>query len=233
MKVLFVLTSHSDLGNTNRKTGYYLSEAAHPWKKLQERGIEIDFVSPKGGPCPLDPTSYDLTDPINREFWEDIDVQKKLKNTLAPGGVDANIFEGIHYVGGHGACFDFPSNIPLLQLAARIYEHGGVVSAVCHGPSGLLNIKLMGGTYLVQGKNVACFTNSEEEAVGLVKAIPFSLQDCMKERGAYVHVKPNWTSNVQVDGRLVTGQNPQSSTELGDKLGDLVLEVQARRMVAQ
>ncbi|KAF2076830.1 hypothetical protein CYY_001858 [Polysphondylium violaceum] len=221
MKVLFALTSHGELGKSNRQTGWYLSEAAHPWKALHERGIHVDFVSPRGGACPLDPTSFDLSDPVCKQFWEDPEVQRRLMNTITANQVDANSCQAIHFVGGHGVMWDFPSNIPLANLAARIYEHGGIISSVCHGAAGLLNLKVQ-GNYIVRGKKVACFTNAEEDAVDCTKWVPYSLENCMKERGALVQVGDKWTSNVIVDGRVITGQNPQSATELGKKLVELL-----------
>jgi putative intracellular protease/amidase len=219
-KVLFVLSSHGVKGSTGEPTGWYLSEAAHPWKVLHDHGIEVDFVSPKGGKPPVD--GFDLKDPINKLFWENTDVQKKLENTFTPNQIDPKNYQAIHFVGGHGAMWDFPENTALAKLAADIYENNGLVSAVCHGPAGLVNIKLSNGSYLVAGKKVAAFTNEEEEQVGLTKVVPFLLAEKLKERGA-VHVPAaNWTNNVQIDGRLITGQNPQSAETVGEKIASLL-----------
>lgn len=122
------------------------------------------------------------------------------------------------YVGGHGTVFDFPANTALAEFAAAVYNHGGVVSAVCHGPAGLLDIKLPSGEYLVAGKNLTSFTNDEEEAVGLTDVVPFLLATELEARGAIHHPAPNFTDNVVVDGRLVTGQNPQSARSLGEAI---------------
>eukprot|EP01132_Coremiostelium_polycephalum_P002173 gene2173-2673_t len=221
MKVLFVLSSHNELGNSGKTTGWYLSEASHPWKSLKEVGIEVDFVSPKGGVPPLDPTSYDLNDPINKEFWEDPVIQVKLNKTLTPEQINYKDYKAIHFVGGHGVMWDFPNNVKLSEIAGKIYEENGIVSAVCHGPAGLLNIKVK-GEYLVKGKNVACFTNQEEDAIKLSQVVPYSLENEMKSRGAIVHTKPQWSDNVQLDGHLLTGQNPQSAKTLGEKLKSLL-----------
>eukprot|EP01133_Synstelium_polycarpum_P002652 gene2652-3058_t len=223
-KVLFVLSSHGELGNSGKKTGWYLSEASHPWESLTKKGFEVDFVSPKGGAPPLDPSSNDVEkDLVNKAFMEDKEVAQKLKNTLSPDKVNPKDYICIHYVGGHGVMWDVVDDSKLLEIARTIYEdQGGVVSAVCHGPSGIFNIKLKNGSYLVADKHVAAFTNAEEEAVGLTKVVPYSLQDRLQERGAIVTVGDLWSSTCRVDGRLVTGQNPQSAKELGEKLTDLL-----------
>ena len=218
--VLFVLTSHAVKGSTGKPTGWYLSEAAHPWKILREHGIQVEFMSPQGGDAPVD--GFDLKDPVNKEFWEDADVQAKLRNTLRPDQIDGNRYAAIHYVGGHGAMWDFPGNRAIASVAAGIYERGGVVSAVCHGPAGLVDIRLADGSHLVKGKTVAAFTNEEEKAVGLANVVPFLLADKLRERGARHVPAANWTENVQVDGRLITGQNPQSAMALGRKLAALI-----------
>jgi putative intracellular protease/amidase len=223
--VLFVLTSHSIKGSTGKPTGWYLSEAAHPWKILREHGIQVEFMSPQGGHPQVD--GFDLKDPINRAFWEDADVQAKLKNTLTPDRVDARRYAAIHFVGGHGTMWDFPGNAAIAGAAAVIYERGGVVSAVCHGPAGLVDIKLSDGSHLVKGKTVAAFTNQEEKAAGLAEVVPFLLAEKLVERGARHVPAGNWIDNVQVDGRLITGQNPQSAKTLGRRLAEAVAGVAA------
>jgi putative intracellular protease/amidase len=218
--ILFVLTSHSVKGSTGKPTGWYLSEAAHPWKVLHDKGMQVEFMSPQGGLAPVD--GFDLKDPVNKEFWENAAVQSGLKNTLPPDKVDFRKYAAIHFVGGHGAMWDFPGNAAIAKIAAGIYENKGVVAAVCHGPAGLVDVKLSDGAYLVKGKRVAAFTNDEEAAVGLTQVVPFLLADRLKERGA-IHVPAEkWTDNVQVDGRLVTGQNPQSAGTVGRKLAELL-----------
>lgn len=222
-KVLFVLTSHGTKGSTGQPTGFYLSEAAHPWKVLAEAGYEIDFVSPKGGNPPVD--GFKLDDPVNREFWENENVKQKLQHTLKPEEVNPSEYVAIHYVGGHGTMWDFKDNAQLASIAASIYENGGVVSAVCHGPAGLVNVKLSGGNYLVDGKRVSAFTNEEEEAVGLTNVVPFLLETALKERGAIFEKSPNFQEKVVVDGRLVTGQNPASAEGVGRQVADLLAGV--------
>ena len=225
-RALFVLTSHDRKGD--KPSGFFLPEAAHPHKVLSEAGYSIDFVSPKGGKAPLDPDGFDLKDPINAAFWNDPSLRGAIENTKKPSEVDVNDYAAIFYVGGHGTMWDFPDNVELATLAARVYERGGVVGAVCHGPAGLVNVKLADGSYLVTGKDVAAFTNDEERAVELDDVIPFFLVDRLVERGARHHAAPNWQPKVVVSERLVTGQNPASATGVGEAMAALLREGQAQ-----
>lgn len=219
-KILFVLTSHGEKGSTGQKTGYYLQEAAHPWHILSHAGFEIDFVTPQGGEPPVD--GFNLEDPINKEFWDNTQVQRKLKNTLTAERVNPREYRAIFYVGGHGTMWDFAQNETLAKIAADIYENGGVVAAVCHGPAGLVNIRLSNGEYLVNAKTVAAFTNAEEEAVGLTNIVPFLLESKLIERGAQHIPAENWQANVQISERLVTGQNPASAIGVGAAMLELL-----------
>ncbi|TGD57203.1 type 1 glutamine amidotransferase domain-containing protein [Flavobacterium humi] len=212
-KILFVVTSHDKKGATGEATGFYLSEVTHPWDVLQQAGYEIDFVSPKGGKAPID--GFDLTDPVNKKFWDNAQYRSKVENTMKPSDVNPNDYIAIHYAGGHGAMWDFADNKELASLAAKIYENNGVVSAVCHGPAGLVNIKLSNGNYLVDGKKVNGFTNEEEVAVQLDKVVPFALETQLIARGAKFEKSGLWQEHVTVDERLVTGQNPQSAHAVG------------------
>jgi len=219
--VLFVVSGHTALGDTGKKTGYFLSEVAHPWHVLKNAGISVAFVSPAGGPVEMDPKSNDLKDPINVEFLASDDA-KFLTSTMKPEDVDPSQFSAIFYAGGHGAMWDFPGNEKLASLAATIYENEGVVAAVCHGPAGLVDIKLADGSYLVAGKKVAAFTNEEEEAVQLTGTVPFLLATKLTERGA-IHVPgKNFEANVVVDQRVITGQNPASASQVGEELVELI-----------
>ena len=219
-KVLFVLTSHGQKGDTGQSTGFYVPEAAHPWAALTALGIGVDFVSPQGGRPPMDgATNPDATSQL---FMASHDFQTKVLHTLTPAAVQPQHYQGILFVGGHGAMWDFPSNPDLAQVAAQIYEAGGIVAAVCHGPAALVNLKLSQGEYLVSGKRVAAFTDEEERAVGLEGVVPFLLASSLTARGA-VHVRaPNWQENVVVDQRLVTGQNPASATGVGLQMAALL-----------
>lgn len=216
-KVLFVVSSHGELGDTGKKTGYFLSEVTHPWSVLSEN-YEIDVVSPQGGRPPVD--GFDLNDPINRKYWDSPEWQEKMSTTLTPEEVDASLYRAIFYAGGHGAMWDFPDNEKLAEIASRIYENGGFVAAVCHGPAGLLNIKLKDGSLLIKGKTLDSFTNQEEEENGTAKIVPFLLQTALIERGGIFNCGAPWSDHVVRDGRLITGQNPMSALDLGKKLLD-------------
>lgn len=214
-KILFVVTSHGELGDSGRKTGYFLSEVTHPWSVLGEK-YEIDVVSPKGGRPPVD--GFNLDDPINRKFWDNPEWQDKMSSTMTPDDVNPEEYIAIFYAGGHGAMFDFPDNKKLAEIAASIYDKGGIVAAVCHGPAGLLPIILPDGTYLIKDKKFDCFTNAEEEAVGTVKFVPFLLQSALQDKGGLFDGAAPWSDHVVIDGRLITGQNPQSALSLGKAL---------------
>ena len=219
-KVLFVVTSHDKKGNTGESTGAYLPEVAHPYEVFRAAGFEVDFTSPKGGRPPLD--GVDLKDASQKAFLEDAAAMKKLDASVKPTEVDGAAYRAIFYAGGHGTMWDFPDNAALAKLAAQIYEAGGVVGAVCHGPAGLVNVKLSSGKHLVEGKKVAAFTNAEETAVKLEKVVPFLLASTLVERGAEHVPGPNWEANVIVSERLVTGQNPASAKGVGERMVELL-----------
>lgn len=219
-KVLMVLSSHQELGNTGKTTGYYLSEVTHAYAVFEEAGYQIDLVSTKGGLPPVD--GFDLEDTTNKKYWNDKDFQKKLKNTLTPSEVNYQDYSVIYYAGGHGTMWNFPNNEELSTLAQKIYENNGIVGAVCHGPSGLLNIQLSNGEYLVAGKEVSGFTNQEEITVKLEEVVPFSLEDELLNRGALIRKGANFTEMVSVDQRLVTGQNPASAHKVATEIVTLI-----------
>ena len=213
-KVLFVVTSHDKLGETGKPTGYYLGELTHPWAVLSQAGYEVDFVSPKGGNPPY--YGADKQDEINEKFLADEKYQAKIKNSMKPADVNPADYAAILYAGGHGTMWDFADNVELATIAQKIYENNGVVSAVCHGPAGLVNIKLSNGKYLVDGKKINAFTNEEEIAVQLENVVPFSLETKLIERGAKFEKSGLWQAHVTVDQRVVTGQNPQSAHGVGE-----------------
>jgi putative intracellular protease/amidase len=221
-KILFVVTSHDKKGSTGEPTGYYLSEVSHPWEVLRHAGYEIDFVSPKGGKAPVD--GFNLDDSVNNAFWNDKTYRAKVEHTLKPADVKATDYAAIFYAGGHGAMWDLADNQGLATLAAKIYEQGGVVAAVCHGPAGLVNIKLSNGKYLVDGRKINAFTNEEEVAVGLEKVVPFALETKLIERGARFEKSGLWQPHVATDSRVITGQNPQSAKAVGEALAAALKE---------
>ncbi|MCH5242913.1 MAG: type 1 glutamine amidotransferase domain-containing protein [Muribaculaceae bacterium] len=214
-KILFVASSHGKLGDSGRKTGYYLSEVTHPWSVLSKK-YEIDVVSPKGGRPPVD--GFELKDPINREYWDSPEWQEKMSTTLRPEEVDPNQYRAIFFAGGHGAMFDFPDNVALQKLASTIYENGGFVAAVCHGPAGLINVRLSDGSPLIKGKKFDCFTNEEEKENGTVPFMPYMLQSSLEEKGGIFEGSTPWSDHVVRDGRIITGQNPMSALDLGKTL---------------
>lgn len=224
-KVLIVLTSHGTLGNTGKETGYYLPEVSHPEDVFTRAGIMVDYVSPKGGKAPM--TGIDLEDPLNKAFLDDADKMAQVENTLNPSQVNVSDYDAIFYAGGHGTMWDFPDNESLAHIAATLYEQGKVVGAVCHGPAGLVNLKLSNGEYLVAGKTVSAFTNEEEKAVELTEVVPFALESKLIERGAKVSKVANFQPHVVVSERLVTGQNPASAAGVAEKMVELLNDLTA------
>lgn len=219
-RILIALTSHDRLGETGRSTGYYLPEAAHPWKVFTDAGYDVELVSILGGKPPMD--GADLSDPVQRAFLDDPKMAAQLEATPQPKNLAAADYDAIVYAGGHGTMWDFPDDQDIAALARDIYEAGGVVAAVCHGPAGLVNLTLSDGTHLVEGKNLAAFTNAEEAAVGLTDVVPFLLQSALEEHGAKHSAAADFQSNVVVDGRLVTGQNPASAAALAEAVAKVL-----------
>jgi putative intracellular protease/amidase len=213
MRILMVLTSHEQLGNTGKKTGFWLEEFAAPYYLLQDAGAAITLASPKGDQPPLDPKS-DLPEnqtEFTKRFRADTAAQTALANTKKLTDVSAHDFDAVFYPGGHGPMWDMPDNPTSIALLEAFVEADKPIGAVCHAPVALVNVRGKNGDYLVKGKRVTGFTNSEEEAVGLTNVVPFLLEDRLKERGGIYSKAANWAPYVQVDGKLVTGQNPASS----------------------
>lgn len=219
--VLFVLTSHGVKGSTGEATGFYLGEVTHPLAELHEAGIKVEFASIQGGEPPVD--GLDLNDPVNARYWQDDSFRNAIRTTLRLQDADASRYSAIFFAGGHGAVWDFPDSPAVLRVTRDIYEAGGLVGAVCHGPAALVNVKLSSGQYLVAGKQLSAFTDDEERAVGLEKVVPFLLASTLAERGAHHLPASDWTAKVVVDGNLVTGQNPQSAAGVGAAMRDLLL----------
>ncbi|NET35986.1 MAG: type 1 glutamine amidotransferase domain-containing protein [Cyanothece sp. SIO1E1] len=213
-KVLIVVTSHEQLGNTDKKTGYWLGEVSHFCDVIVAAGFEVDFVSPQGGKPPMDAKSSNKSDQINQKFLQNDKLLSQLEQSFSPDQVNPEAYDAIYYAGGHGTMWDFADNVPLAQIAAAMYENDKIVAAVCHGPTGLLNIKLSNGQYLLAGKQVTGFSNLEESLVRLTSAMPFLLEDELKHRGATYKKTLPFIPHVEVSERLVTGQNPQSTKAL-------------------
>ncbi len=221
-RILIALTSHANLGTTGKKTGYYLSEVSHPVSVFAEAGFQVDFVSPQGGEPPMD--GINRTDPLNAAFLDDADRMRQVKNTVRPDAIDPSQYDAIVYAGGHGTMWDFPEATGLEKLAAAIYEKGGVVAAVCHGPAGLVPIRLSNGKPLVEGHRVTSFTNEEEQAVNLTGVVPFLLESKLTELGATFVGAPTFSAHVVTSGRLVTGQNPASAKGIAEAVVQVLRE---------
>jgi putative intracellular protease/amidase len=221
-RVLIVVTNHAELGETGAATGYFLSEVAHPWKVFTEAGHSVDFASPRGGYAPMDPKSFDLEDPVNREFWHTLDAVEGVVATQPLAAVDPTAYGAIFFAGGHGTMWDFPNSDVVQTKIATLYSGGAVVGAVCHGPAALVGVEI-DGQPLVKGRRIAGFTNAEEDAVELSDAMPFLLETRLRELGAEFVAAPNFSANVVVDGRLVTGQNPASATKAAEAIVELLL----------
>jgi len=217
-KILLVVTNHGQLGDTGKPTGYWLAEVSHAWTRFVDAGYQVDFASPKGETAPADPRSFTLDDPENARLWSKREHINALAQTIPAAKVNPGDYKAVYFAGGHGTMWDFPDNADLQKITREIYEKGGVVSAVCHGPAALVNAKTADGKYLVDGKHVAAFTNGEEKAGGLEKVVPFLLEDKLNERGATVETAPNYEKKVVTDGRLITGQNPASAAGVAEEV---------------
>ncbi len=218
-KVLFVVTSHDQLGNTGEKTGFWTEELAAPYYELLDQGIEITIATPKGGQPPIDPKSEDpsaATEDTKR-FDKDTDLQTKLKNTLKLADVNQADYDAVFYPGGHGPLWDLATDKNSIALIEAFYTNNKPVGFVCHAPAVLKDVKV-NGEFLVKGKKVTGFSNEEEEAVGLTKVVPFLLEDALKQNGATYSKAENWQPYAVEDGLLITGQNPASSKLVAQKL---------------
>lgn len=221
-RILFVVTSHEQLGDSQRKTGLHLGEVSHVYKPLKEAGYEIDFVSPKGGQTYM--YGVDINDPMTSWFIQNVSAYYQLTHQLTPDQIDPKKYAAVYYVGGHGTMWDLPNHAALNEITKTIYENDGLVAGVCHGPSGLVNVQLSNGDYLVKGKKITAFTDEEEELAGKTKVVPFLLESTLKERGAVFSEAAPWQEHVVVDGRVLTGQNPASAHPLALQLLKLLEE---------
>jgi len=219
-KILFVVTSHSELGNTGKKTGLWIEEFAAPYYKFFDLGKEVVIASPKGGQAPIDPKS-DL--PENKteatiRYYNDNKTQDKLSNTVRLDSVLESDFDAIFYPGGHGPMWDLAEDKDSVKLIEAFYRNGKPVTLVCHAPAALKNARMPDGQWLIEGKRVAAFTNTEEETAELTHVVPFLLEDMLKQRGATYQKGEDWRPFVTRDGLLITGQNPASSVLAVDTL---------------
>jgi putative intracellular protease/amidase len=228
MKILMVFTSHDILGNTGRKTGFWLEEGAAPYYVFRDAGVDLTLVSPKGGQPPIDPKS-DLPEnqtPAMARFKEDKAAQKVFATTGKLSDVRSENFDAVFYPGGHGPMWDLVDNPESIKLIESFYNSGKPVAAVCHAPAVLHRVTYKGAP-IVKGKRVTGFTNGEEEAVQLTTVVPFLVEDELKRLGGLYEKKPNWESFAITDGILITGQNPASSTAGAQALVKLLTSLQA------
>ncbi|MGW4161493.1 type 1 glutamine amidotransferase domain-containing protein [Streptomyces sp. NPDC004788] len=218
MNVLFVLTSHADLGG--RPTGFHLGETVEPWRILRAAGHAVDFVSVRGGRPPM--IGHDPHDPHQTAFLADPDGGALVARSRRPEDVDPDAYDGVYFVGGHGTMWDFAGHPALHAVIRSVYGRGGVVAALCHGPAALVGVRLGDGRLLLDGRSVTSFSHADETGRGLDTVVPFSLQHALEKDGAHYSCAPDRHAHVVVDGRLVTGQNPQSAPGLAQRMAELL-----------
>lgn len=230
MSVAFSATQKALIVVTGHKPGWYLSEVTHIYYPLVEAGYAVDFASPQGGKTQMDESSLKLDDADNKKFVENKSLIKQMDQTQSLKNIKALDYQIIHFAGGHGAMWDFHNSEVLNKLTATIYEQGGIVSAICHGPAALVNVKLSNGDYLVKGKEVSAFTDAEEAEVKMTNVVPFLLESTLRNRGAKLVTGKNWSDQTSISERLITGQNPQSGHSVGKKIVELAQSINKKRL---
>ena len=220
MKILMVLTSHDALGDTGKKTGFWLEEFAAPYYAFKDAGAEIRLASPLGGQPPLDPKSDDAASQTTatHRFKADAGVQDELAHTMKLSDVAAGVFDAVFYPGGHGPLWDLAENADSVALIEEMIATGKPVGAVCHAPGVLRHVKTSGGMSVLKDRHVTGFSNSEETAAGLTDVVPFLVEDMLKAHGAHYTQMPDWKPYMVEDGLLITGQNPASSEAVAKAL---------------
>jgi len=220
MKILMVLTSHDQLGNTGRKTGFWLEEFTAPYYVFKDAGAELVLTSPQGGHPPLDPGSDtpDFQTSTTDRFSNDPDAQRELANTVPLNTVSADDFDAVFYPGGHGLLWDLVESQDSIALLEKFSHAGKPIATVCHAPAVLRHPRNVQGDSLVKGLHVTGFANSEEEAVQLTDVVPFLVEDMLIARGGIYSKGADWASHVETDGALITGQNPGSSEAVANAL---------------
>jgi len=220
MNILMVLTSHDQLGDTGKKTGFWLEEFAAPYFTFADAGATITLASPAGGQPPLDPKS-DLPEfqtELTHRFKADPDAQARLANTVKLDTINEKDYDAVFYPGGHGPLWDLAESTTSIALIEAFERAGKIVSFVCHAPGALRHVKAADGQPLIRGRRVTGFTNGEEEAVELTKVVPFLIEDEFIALGGLYEKGPDWHPYVVVDGKLITGQNPASSEGVAKKV---------------
>ena len=219
-RILMVLTSHDQMGDTGHKTGFWAEEFAAPYCAFLDAGCAITLATPKGGVAPIDPNSEgeDAQTTATRRFYADQETQQLIKVTEPLSGVSADEFDGVFYPGGHGPLWDLTENSESIALLQDFLAQQKPISAVCHAPAAFLNIKDAQGEFVLKGKKATGFTNGEEAAVGLTDVVPFLLEDELKQRGAEYNKVDDFSPYAVQDGLVITGQNPASSEAVAEKL---------------
>jgi putative intracellular protease/amidase len=220
MKILFVLTSHDTLGDTGKKTGFWVEEFANPYYTLLDKGAAITIATPKGGAAPIDPSSDspDAATEDTERFNNDVVAKERIANTEKLSDINPDDFDAVFYPGGHGPLWDLANDKTSIALIEKFNSQEKPVAFVCHAPAALKGVKNLDGTPLVKGKKVTGFTNTEEAAVGLTDVVPFLVEDMLNENGGIYSKKDDWAAYAIQDGNLITGQNPASSELVAEKL---------------
>lgn len=219
-KVLMVLTSHDQLGNTGEKTGFWVEEFAAPYYEFKDAGFEITLASPQGGQPPIDPKSEldDFQTEHTKRFDADSDAKAQLAATIALGDINSDDYDAVFYPGGHGPLWDLVSDQTSIELISNTLAAQRPVATVCHSTAVLLDVKDSAGNYIIKDKAVSGFSNSEEDAVALTDVVPFLLEDELKQRGGDYQRADDWMPYAVQDGLIITGQNPASSSLVAQKL---------------
>jgi putative intracellular protease/amidase len=220
MKVLIILTSHSELGNTGLKTGFWIEEFAAPFFILKDAGATITLASPLGGQPPIDPKSMEAGNETKatKRFDEDRELQMQLAHTIKLSEISAADYDAVFFPGGHGPMWDLTVDIHSINLIKAFWKAGKPIAAVCHAPAVLLNVDDENGVPLIKGKNVTGFSDTEEDVMHLMEVVPFLLEEELKNAGTIYSRKEDWIPHVVTDGLLITGQNPESSVGVAEQL---------------
>jgi putative intracellular protease/amidase len=220
MNILFVLTSHDKLGDTEKKTGFWVEEFANPYYTLLDKGAKITIATPKGGAAPIDPSSAspEAATQATERFNSDDIAKAKIANTQKLSDINADDFDAVFYPGGHGPLWDLANDVTSIALIEKFNSQAKPIAFVCHAPAALKDVKNTDGTPLVKGKKVTGFTNTEEAAVGLTDIVPFLVEDMLINNGGIYSKKEDWAAYAIKDGNLITGQNPASSELVAEKL---------------
>lgn len=223
-KVLFILTSHNELGNTGEKTGFWIEEFAAPFYALKEKGVDITLATPKGGQAPIDPKSElpDFQTPATQQYNNDAETQNAIANTHPLSSIKAEDYDAVFFPGGHGPLWDLAEDKKSIALIENFDAQNKPIAAVCHAPAVFKHPKNADGNPLVQGKKVTGFSNTEEDAVQLTQIVPFLVEDMLQENGGIYSKKEDWHPYAIEDGNIITGQNPASSELVATLLYNLL-----------